>query len=141
MLTEILLAFITSNLVLAVLAAAAALGIVGSRLGVLPIGWTLLAGVGGKGALILLAFLFGFRMADERHETKALRIKLQTVQADLNAEKAARADDQKYLGEVARQKEEAEKVNDALKQYIDKLPTGDQCIATPDRLRELHKAR
>ncbi|ELR10677.1 hypothetical protein GMDG_08755 [Pseudogymnoascus destructans 20631-21] len=71
----------------------------------------------------------------------AAAVKLQTVQADLNAEKAARADDQKYLGEIARQKEEAEKVNDALKQYIDKLPAGDQCIATPDRLRELHKAR
>ena len=141
MLTEILIDVVTSNLVLALLAGAAMLGTVGAWLGVLPAGWTLLANVGGKGALILLVFLFGYRVADERHETKALRIKLQTVQADLKAEKDARADDQKYLGEVARQKEEAEKVNGALKQYIDKLPKGDQCIATPDRVRELHKAR
>jgi len=141
MITEIVLDIITSNLVLALLAGAAMLGIAGSWLKVLPDGWTLLAGVGGKSALVLLVFLFGFRVADERHETKALRIKLQTVQADLKAEKDARADDRKYLGEIAKQREDAEKTNDQLKSYIDTLPKVDQCIATPDRLRELHKER
>jgi hypothetical protein len=66
---------------------------------------------------------------------------IRTLSADLHAEKAARATDLKTIDDLERQKAKAEKANDALKVYIDTLPKGDQCIATPGRLRQLHKAR
>ena len=66
---------------------------------------------------------------------------IRTLSADLHAEKAARATDLKTIDDLERQKAKAEKTNDALKVYIDTLPKGDQCIATPGRLRQLHKAR
>ncbi|MFN3347440.1 hypothetical protein [Pseudorhodoplanes sp.] len=76
-----------------------------------------------------------------RWEVKAYETRIRALTIDLNAEKAARANDLKTIDDLERQKANAEKANDALKDYIDTLPKGDQCIATPGRLRQLHKAR
>jgi hypothetical protein len=76
-----------------------------------------------------------------RWVTRGYETTIRTLSADLHAEKAARANDLKTIDDLERQKARAERANDALKNYIDTLPKGDQCIATPGRLRQLHKAR
>lgn len=98
---------------------------------------------------IVSAFIIGGIVID-RHATLKERARwvargyettIRALSADLHAEKAARATDLKTIDDLERQKAKAEKTNDALKVYIDTLPKGDQCIATPGRLRQLHKAR
>jgi hypothetical protein len=98
---------------------------------------------------ILSALIIGGIVID-RHATSKERARwvargyettIRTLSADLHAEKSARATDLKTIDDLERQKAKAEKANDALKVYIDTLPKGDQCIATPQRLRQLHKAR
>lgn len=100
--------------------------------------------VGIVGALIISGIVI------DRHATLKERARwvargyettIRTLSADLHAEKAARANDLKTIDDLERQKAKAERANDALKDYIDTLPKGDQCIATPGRLRQLHKAR
>lgn len=76
-----------------------------------------------------------------RWEGKAYETRIRALTIDLTAEKAARANDLKTIDDLERQKTNAERANDALKDYIDTLPKDDQCIATPERLRQLHKAR
>ena len=100
--------------------------------------------VGVVGALVISG------IAIDRHATvkersrwvaRGYETKIRTLSADLHAEKTARANDLKMIDDLERQKAKAEKANDALKDYIETLPRGDQCIATPGRLRQLHKAR
>jgi hypothetical protein len=100
--------------------------------------------VGIVGALIISGIVI------DRHATLKERSRwvarghettIRTLSADLHAEKAARANDLRTIDDLERQKARAERANDALKDYIDTLPKGDQCIATPGRLRQLHKAR
>jgi len=100
--------------------------------------------VGIVGALIISGIVI------DRHATLKERSRwvarghettIRTLSADLQAEKTARANDLKMIDDLERQKAKAEKANDALKDYIETLPRGDQCIATPGRLRQLHKAR
>lgn len=106
--------------------------------------WQTLKIVGIVGALTITGIVI------DRHATLKERARwvargyettIRTLSADLHAEKAARADDLKTIDDLERQKAKAERANDALKDYIDTLPKGDQCIATPGRLRQLHKAR
>ena len=100
--------------------------------------------VGIIGALIISGVVI------DRHATLKERARwvargyettIRTLSADLYSEKAARANDLKTIDDLERQKARAERANDALKEYVDTLPKGDQCIATPGRLRQLHKAR
>ena len=100
--------------------------------------------VGIVGALIISGIVI------DRHATLKERARwvargyettIRTLSADLHAEKAARASDLKMIDDLEQQKAKAERANDALKDYIDTLPKGDQCIATPGRLRQLHKTR
>lgn len=110
----------------------------------LDVRWQTLKIVGIVGALIISGIVI------DRHATLKERARwvargyettIRTLSADLHAEKAARANDLKTIDDLERQKVKAERANDALKDYIDTLPKGDQCIATPGRLRQLHKAR
>lgn len=139
MIADLILDVLTSNLVLAALAAASTAALAGAWLGLIPPGYALLASAGGRAALIVLCVLFGYRLADERHETKALKFRLEIAQRDLKAEQDARAQDLLTLDRLNTDKTRAEQTNADLKDHIDKLPKDDQCLATPDRLRRLHR--
>jgi hypothetical protein len=103
-----------------------------------------LKAVGIVGALVICGIVIDRHATLKeraRWEVKAYETRIRTLTIDLNAEKAARVNDLKTIDDLERQKANAERANDALKDYIDTLPKDDQCIATPGRLRQLHKAR
>lgn len=141
MLTNLILSIVTSLPFIGVLSGVAVAGIGGAWLGLFPIPWGMIARIVGQGSVIAVAFVFGIRVADERHEMQSLKNKLEIKETDLKNEQDARKVDLTVIKELSAEKEKAERNRDELSDYIAKLPTANQCIATPDLLKRLHKSR
>lgn len=135
---DTLLWLLTSLPVMALAGGAGLLGVAGAALGLFsPLG-NILARYAGIAMLALFCFIAGYRTSDDRQAIAALRSRLAVVQNDLRAEKAARAEDLKAIAELAAEKDRAERSNRDLQDLVAKLPEAERCIATPDRIRQLH---
>ncbi|WP_152977588.1 hypothetical protein [Bradyrhizobium pachyrhizi] len=84
--------------------------------------------------LLLMAFLIGFRVADEREEAKNLRATIATQRADLENSRKARADEAARADAIA---EGAQAQYAADVEYIGQLKADDRCKFDPfGRLRD-----
>lgn len=141
MIGNLIYEILTSTIAAALLSGVSVAGIAGTALGIIPAGWAILAKWAGRIALLLVVFIAGCRFADERHDMQSLKNTLEVRTTDLKNEQEARASDLKTIKELSDQKEKAERDRDELSTHISTLPLSDQCIATPDMLKRLHKPR
>lgn len=95
------------------------------------------------GIALLAAVAFIDRRATYRERAKcqaaAIQSKLDAANADLKAERDARARDKIDNAELAIEKQRTENENEILKAEIAKLPLAEQCIITPDRAKRLRR--
>lgn len=93
------------------------------------------------GVALFAVVAFIDRRATYRERAKcqaaAIQSKLDAANADLKAERDARALDKKNVAELAREKQETDAENETLKAEIAKLPLAEQCIITPERARRM----
>ncbi|HEY0220030.1 MAG TPA: hypothetical protein VGC26_09750 [Afipia sp.] len=82
-------------------------------------------------AASLLAFLIGFRIADERAETKSLRAELAAKSIDLKAAQDAAKDADQARQQLAQQADDDQKRIADYAEQLKKRPNG-ACILAPD---------
>lgn len=138
---NLLLWILTSLPAMAVAAGVGVLGVAGAALGLFsPLG-NVLARYAGIAFLGLFCFIVGYRTSDDRAAMDRIRVERDIALRDLKAEKDARKADQKAIQELSAEKEAAERTNRDLQDLVAKLPETDRCIATPDRIKQLHGTR